>query len=100
MRGGNAAEAGPRSRVACENLKAEWHRRMLRSTDAVAFSTALPLGPVLFLSTFLLQGLEYTQCRSMMASDGHGPWDHSLTYGWMAPCRADRQMRELMTLTT
>src|SRR2546428_469730 len=56
MWGSDAAEAGLCSRVTCENFKAEWHRRILRSTGSVASSTVLPLVQVLCVSTFLLQG--------------------------------------------
>src|SRR5919109_3396678 len=42
MGGGDAAEAGLCSCIVSENVKAEWHRRLLRSTGSVTSHAGLP----------------------------------------------------------
>ena len=95
MGGGNAAEASPRSRVACENLKAEWHRRMLSSAEycgilhgrvtisGAMFINVSPQGSVSICRTHL-RSKEVNTCPGITAAPVDGPPPVQSTDGMVA----------------
>ena len=83
---------------ACENLKAEWHRRNSDQRVLAAFSTVPATTRAMYINRLLPGPVEYTQCRSTMVSDEHRHWDHCLTFGRPHRRRMDRMGRRRPTI--